>query len=156
MYGILNHSITFNTIWFLVTLLSTITLNCFACYLTFKFKYLLIVPLRVYSLFINSLIFYRPDFFLTINPLLANIWSFFLYGIPNCSTTFSTIWFLIILLFTIILNCFVCYLTLKFKYLLIVSLRVCSLFISSFMSYRPDLFLTVNLLLTNIWFFSFL
>ena len=35
----------------------------------------------------------------------------------------------------IMLNCFAYYLTLKFKYLLIVSLRVCSLFISSLTSY---------------------
>ena len=76
--------------------------------------------------------------------------SFSLYSIPNHSTTSSIIWFLIALLSTIILNCFTCYLTLKSKYLPIVPLRVYSLFTSSLTSYRPDLFLTISLLLTNI------
>ena len=79
LYSILNCSTTFSTMWFLVALLFIIILNCFACYLTFKFKYLLIVSLRVYSLFTSSLTFYRPDFFLTIGLLLANVQFFFFY-----------------------------------------------------------------------------
>ena len=67
LYSIPNCFIIFNIIWFLITLLSTIILNCFVCHLTFKFKYLLIVPLRVYSLFTNSLTFYRLALFLIIN-----------------------------------------------------------------------------------------
>ena len=51
-------------------------------------------------------------------------YSFFLYSIFNRSTILSIIWFLITPLFTITLNCLLCYLTLKSKYLLIVSLRV--------------------------------
>ena len=76
-----------------MALLSTIALNCFAYYLTLKSKYLLIVPLRVYSLFTGSFISYRPDHFLTINPLLANVWSFFFlqYAMDNGSLGIPTI-----------------------------------------------------------------
>ena len=50
--------------------------------------------------------------------------SFSLYSIPNYFTVLGVIWFLIILLSTIALNCLLYYLTLKFKCLLIVFLRV--------------------------------
>ena len=50
--------------------------------------------------------------------------SFSLYSIPNHFTVFNMMWFLVILLFTIALNCLLYYLTLKFKCLLIVPLRV--------------------------------
>ena len=50
--------------------------------------------------------------------------SFFLYSIPNYSTIWGAMWFLITLLFTIALNYLSRYLTLKSKYLLIVPLRV--------------------------------
>ena len=73
LYSIPNRSTTFNIMWFLITPLSTIILNCFACYLTFKFKYLLIVPLRVYNLFISFFISYKLNLFLIINLLLVNI-----------------------------------------------------------------------------------
>ena len=49
---------------------------------------------------------------------------FSLYSIPNYFTILGTIWFLITLLFTIALNYLLYHLTLKFKYLLIVLLRV--------------------------------
>ena len=47
LYNISNHSTILGIIWFLITLLSTITLNCLSRYLTFRSKYLLIVSLRV-------------------------------------------------------------------------------------------------------------
>ena len=47
LYSIPNHFTVLSVIWFLITPLSTIALNCLSRYLTFKFKYLLIVPLRV-------------------------------------------------------------------------------------------------------------
>ena len=47
LYSIPNYFIILGAMWFLVTLLSTIVLNCLSCYLIFKFKCLLIVPLRV-------------------------------------------------------------------------------------------------------------
>ena len=59
--------------WFLVTLLSITALNYLLYYLIFKFKYLLIVPLKVLGLFTGYFKFYRPNFFLTISYLLANI-----------------------------------------------------------------------------------
>ena len=46
LYSISNCFTVLGIIW-LITLLSTIALNCLLYYLTFKFKYLLIVPLRV-------------------------------------------------------------------------------------------------------------
>ena len=49
---------------------------------------------------------------------------FSLYNIPNCFTILGIMWFLIILLSTIALNCLSRYLTLKLKCLLIVPLRV--------------------------------
>ena len=51
-------------------------------------------------------------------------YSFSLYSIPNYFTILGIIWFLITPLSTIALNCLLCYLTLKSKYLLIVSFRV--------------------------------
>ena len=50
--------------------------------------------------------------------------SFFLYSIPNYSTVWGIMWFLIALLSTIALNYLLCYLTLKSKYLPIVLLKV--------------------------------
>ena len=47
LYSIFNRFIILGVIWFLVTLLSSIALNCLLYYLTLKSKYLLIVPLRV-------------------------------------------------------------------------------------------------------------
>ena len=47
LYNIPNYSIILGIMWFLITLLSTIILNYLSRYLTFKSKYLLIVPLRV-------------------------------------------------------------------------------------------------------------
>ena len=47
LYSIPNYFTILGVMWFLVTLLSIIALNCLSRYLTFKFKYLLIVPLRV-------------------------------------------------------------------------------------------------------------
>ena len=57
---------------------------------------------------------------------------FFLYSIPNCFTILGVMWFLVTLLSIIALNYLSCHLTFKSKYLLIVSLRVYSLFISFF------------------------
>ena len=51
-------------------------------------------------------------------------YSFFLYSIFSCFTILGVIWFLITLQSIIVLNYLLCYLTFKFKYLLIVSLRV--------------------------------
>ena len=47
LYSIPNYSTILGIIWFLITLLSTIALNCLLRHLTFKSKYLLIVFLRV-------------------------------------------------------------------------------------------------------------
>ena len=47
LYSIPNHSTVLGVMWFLITLLSTIALNCLSYHLTFKLKCLLIVPLRV-------------------------------------------------------------------------------------------------------------
>ena len=47
LYSIPNRFTILGIIWFLITLLSTITLNCLLRYLTFRLKYLLIIPLRV-------------------------------------------------------------------------------------------------------------
>ena len=69
LYSIPNYSIISGIMWFLVTLLSTITLNCLSRYLTLKLKYLLIVLLRVSGLFTSSLKSYRPNLFSTINHL---------------------------------------------------------------------------------------
>ena len=49
---------------------------------------------------------------------------FSLYSIPNRFTVLGAMWFLITPLFTIVLNYLLCHLTFKFKYLLIVPLRV--------------------------------
>ena len=49
---------------------------------------------------------------------------FSLYSISNYFTILGVMWFLITLLFTIALNCLLYHLTLKFKYLPIVLLRV--------------------------------
>ena len=51
-------------------------------------------------------------------------YSFFLNSIPNCFTIYNILWFLITPLFTIALNCLSHHLIFKFKYLLIVPLRV--------------------------------
>ena len=47
LYNISNRFIVLGVIWFLVTLVSTITLNYLSRYLIFRLKCLLIVPLRV-------------------------------------------------------------------------------------------------------------
>ena len=47
LYNIPNRFTVLGVMWFLITLLSTIALNCLSRHLTLKFKYLLIVPLRV-------------------------------------------------------------------------------------------------------------
>ena len=47
LYSISNYFTILGAMWFLITLLFTITLNCLSRHLTFKFIYLLIVPLRV-------------------------------------------------------------------------------------------------------------
>ena len=47
LYNIPNYFTVLRTMWFLITLLSTITLNCLLYYLTFKSKYLLMVFLKV-------------------------------------------------------------------------------------------------------------
>ena len=47
LYNIPNCSAVLGVMWFLITLLSIIALNCLLYYLTFKFKCLLIIPLRV-------------------------------------------------------------------------------------------------------------
>ena len=47
LYSIPNHFTVLGIIWFLITPLSTIALNCLLRYLTPKSKCLLIVPLRV-------------------------------------------------------------------------------------------------------------
>ena len=47
LYSISSRFTILGIIWFLVTLLSTITLNYLSRHLTLKLKYLLIVPLRV-------------------------------------------------------------------------------------------------------------
>ena len=47
LYSIFSRFTILGVIWFLVALLSTITLNCLSRYLTFKLKCLLIILLRV-------------------------------------------------------------------------------------------------------------
>ena len=47
LYNIPNRFTIWGVIWFLITLLSIIALNCLLYYLIFKSKYLLIVSLRV-------------------------------------------------------------------------------------------------------------
>ena len=46
LYSIFSRFIVLGVIWFLITLSFTIALNCLLYYLTFKYKYLPIVPLR--------------------------------------------------------------------------------------------------------------
>ena len=132
-----------------------ITLSCFNSRML-KFIIILHLLISICISPVSKLII--PSLYSTSSPeIMTNkeSFSFSLCSIPNYSTTFSVIWFLIALLSTIILNCFVCHLTLKFKYLLIVPLRVYSLFTSFFASCRPDFFPTVSLLLANIWSFFF-
>ena len=47
LYSIPNRFTVSDAMWFLITLLSTIVLNCLSCHLTFKSKCLPIVPLKV-------------------------------------------------------------------------------------------------------------
>ena len=47
LYNILSRFTVLGVMWFLITLLFTIALNCLLRYLTFKLKYLLIVLLKV-------------------------------------------------------------------------------------------------------------
>ena len=47
LYSIPNLFTILGVIWFLITLLSTITLNYLSRHLTLRLKYLLIIPLRV-------------------------------------------------------------------------------------------------------------
>ena len=47
LYNIFNRFTVLGIIWFLITLLFTIALNCLLYHLTLKLKCLLIVPLRV-------------------------------------------------------------------------------------------------------------
>jgi hypothetical protein len=73
LYSIPNYSTTSSIMWFLITPLFIITLNCLSCHLTFKSKFLPIVSLRVWGLSTSSLISNRPDLFPTVNLPLANI-----------------------------------------------------------------------------------
>ena len=67
-----------------------------------------------------------PFLYSTSSPkIITNGYKFFyLYNIPNRSAIWGAMWFLVTLLFTIILNCLLYYLILKFKCLLIIILRV--------------------------------
>ena len=47
LYSMPNYSTVLGTIWFLITLLFTIALNCLSRHLIFKLKCLPIIPLRV-------------------------------------------------------------------------------------------------------------